>query len=275
MADYEFQTLAEALVVVARDAGRAIMGHYRRGVAVETKADASPVTAADREAEDIILAGLCRCAPDVPVVAEESMAAGARARIGDRFFLVDPLDGTREFINRRDEFTVNIALVESGRPVFGLVYAPAAGRMYVTLGRAQAVSLRVDPDRAETIALTGPDVRPLATRPASGGRLTILASRSHLDDGTRQFLSFYPDVELRSAGSSLKFCVVAAGEADIYPRLGPTMEWDTAAGHAVVTAAGGRVTTADGNDLAYGKVETGFLNPGFVVWADVSLVRPY
>lgn len=257
--------LADALLDVVREAGLATLRHYRGHVAVETKADDSPVTAADREAEAIILAGLRRVAPGVPIIAEEEAAAGRIPSIGAEFFLVDPLDGTREFINKRDEFTVNIALVRDGRPVFGMVYAPVVSDLYVTVSSAAAARIRLDAD-AGPARMADLTVTPIRTREPPAAGLTAIASRSHSNEATERFLARYPIAERRTAGSSLKFCVVARGEADIYPRLGPTSEWDTAAGHAVLLAAGGSVVTLDGAPLAYGKTATRYLNPEFIAW---------
>ena len=258
----DFAGLARALMPVAQAAGRAIMGHYRAGVATEYKDNWSPVTAADRDAEAIILEALSRILPGVPVVAEEEAAAGRVPATGDVFVLVDPLDGTREFINRRDEFTVNIALIEGRRPTFGLVYAPAIRELYVTLGPDHAAQAMLDADGPADVA----DLSPIRARKADIDGLVVLASRSHMDDETRRFIARHKVKETRNAGSSLKFCTIARGAADLYPRFGPTMEWDTAAGHAVLAAAGGTLTMLDGTPFLYGKTDAGFLNPGFLAW---------
>jgi 3'(2'), 5'-bisphosphate nucleotidase len=250
--------MLQSLIYSAQRAGGAIMAVYATDFAVRDKPDSSPVTVADEAAERIILADLAAIAPDVPVVAEESVAAGKVPVIAERFFLVDPLDGTREFVSRRDEFTVNIALVEAGEPVLGVVFAPARRELYwgdVRAGRAGHIDADPDgtmPSMGEAInARTPPD-----------GSLVAVASRSHRTPETDAFLANYPVTEFRSIGSSLKFCLVATGEADLYPRIGPTMEWDTAAGQAVLMAAGGRVTTLDGAPFRYGK--PGFRNGDFV-----------
>ena len=265
MPHQDFDELARALIPVAQAAGAAIMRHYREGVATEYKDNWSPVTAADRDAEAIILEALAEILPDVPVVAEEEAAAGRVPATGDEFLLVDPLDGTREFINKRDEFTVNIALIQARRPVFGLVYAPATNELYVTLGKDRCAEARLDP------ALPAADVanlvlRPIQAKPVDRNGLVVLASRSHMDDETMAFIARHNVKETRNAGSSLKFCVIARGDADLYPRFGPTMEWDTAAGHAVLAAAGGSVTMLDGTPFLYGKTDVAFLNPGFLAW---------
>jgi len=261
----EYRRLGAGLIRAAAEAGRAILAHYRAPITVEVKPDDSPVTAADRAAEAIILAALAELAPGVTVIAEEAMSAGrgsGPAQLSDPFFLVDPLDGTKEFINRRDEFTVNIALIEQARPVFGLVYAPALSRLYLTKGPGSAAVIQLDADQAETDA---PE-RPIEARLADPGRLTVVASRSHMNEPTRDFIARFQVDGLRNAGSSLKFCLLAEGAADLYPRLGPTMEWDTAAGHAVLAAAGGTVSEISGKPLLYGKLASGFRNPHFVAW---------
>lgn len=250
---------AMALARIAQAAGALVMRHYAAGVEVREKSDHSPVTAADEEAEALILSRLAEVAPRVPVIAEEEAAAGRMAEIGARFFLVDPLDGTREFLNRNGEFTVNIAEIAHGVPLRGVVYAPALGRLFVgeTPGGAFEVPVRDEPldfNAARVIRVRKP--------PKSG--MVAVASRSHRDAKTEEYLAAQGVTDFVSAGSSLKFCLVAAGEADIYPRLGRTMEWDIAAGHAVLRAAGGSVTGLDGAPFLYGKAEVGFENPFFV-----------
>ncbi len=242
------------IVALAEQAGEAIMAIYATDFAHEVKADASPVTKADLEAEAIIAAGLAEISPDIPVVAEEAAAAGKIPDVsGGRFWLVDPLDGTREFLSRNGEFTVNIALIEEGRPVLGVVLAPALGKTFTGVSGDGAT------DAGNRVA-----VRPC---PAAG--VTIVASRRHGDpEAIDKLLGGHQIAGRKTAGSSLKFCLVAGGEADIYPRFGRTMEWDTAAGHAVLAAAGGRVTDAAGIDLTYGK--PGFENPPFIAWGGLE-----
>jgi len=240
----ESRALAEALVATALAAGAAVMAVYERDFSVEAKSDASPVTEADRQAEAIILADLARHAPGVAVIAEEECSAGRIPGVEDAFFLVDPVDGTREFIDRNGDFTVNIALIEAGAPVLGVVYAPAKGWLYLGRAGQGAERLRIEAGR---IALREP-IR--AASPRTPPR--IVASRSHRNAETDAFLGRFPGASIVAAGSSLKFCVLACGEADLYPRLGPTMQWDTAAGDAVLRAAGGLVTTLDGEPLTYG-----------------------
>ena len=245
--------LLDDLVPLIRAAGEQVMAVYATDFDVERKGDASPVTQADQQAETLILAGLARLAPEIPVVAEEAAAAGHVPEVGARFWLVDPLDGTKEFISRNGEFTVNIALVEDGAPVLGLVLAPALGRLF---GGARGLGAWVDDAQGR---------RPIATRSPPPSGLTVVASRSHGDEGALDaFLAGRSVAARTNAGSSLKLCLVAAGEADVYPRLGRTMEWDIAAGDAVLRAAGGRTQTLDGAPLRYGK--PGFDNPHFAAW---------
>jgi 3'(2'), 5'-bisphosphate nucleotidase len=253
--------LREHFARIALAAGRAIMAVYDGHIAVADKSDGSPTTAADSAAEEIILAELAKVLPGVPVLAEESASAGLPS-LGDVFVAVDPLDGTREFINRNGEFTVNIALIERGVPTAGVVYAPALGRLWLG-GAGEAFTLAVPSLDA---AFEPGALRPIRTRPAPAEGLVAVASRSHLDENTAAFLERLPIAARRSTGSSLKFCLVAEGEADVYPRFGPTMEWDTAAGHAVVAAAGGRVVTPEGEPFVYGKTGSGYRNGSFVVW---------
>ncbi|MGH6872375.1 MAG: 3'(2'),5'-bisphosphate nucleotidase CysQ [Rhizomicrobium sp.] len=252
--------LAQSLALAAWRAGAIIMRHYAAGhVEQRRKDDHSPVTAADEDAETYILGELAHIAPGVPVIAEEEAAAGRVQQIGRRFFLVDPLDGTKEFINRNGEFTVNIAEIEDGAPARGVVYAPAKQRLFIGDGTAAwelAAATTAEPDFAAA--------RAIHVRRAPADGMTAVASRSHRDSKTDEYLAAYKIKDFVSAGSSLKFCLVAAGEADIYPRHGRTMEWDTAAGHAVLLAAGGTMTTLDGKPFAYGKTADKFANPFFV-----------
>jgi 3'(2'), 5'-bisphosphate nucleotidase len=260
-------SLTAALIQTAHKAGKAIMWRYNENIEVAYKADNSPVTAADRAAEDIILKDLHMLAPDVPVIAEEQAAAGVLPLAGARFFLVDPLDGTKEFIKRNGEFTVNIALVENELPRLGVIYAPALGRLCFTLSETEAFAASLDPaaDPGEA-ALDALELKTLHTREPHPGRLAAVTSRSHGDEATAAFLARCNITQNVSSGSSLKFCKVAGGEADVYPRFGPTNEWDTAAGHAILRAAGGEVYTTDGQPLRYGKRRRRYVNPGFIAW---------
>lgn len=253
--------LALSLAETAWRAGEILLAHYAlKEVEARRKDDNSPVTDADEEAEIFILSQLRHLFPDIPVIAEEEVSCGHASEIGDRFFLVDPLDGTKEFLSRNGEFTVNIAEIVNGTPVCGVVFAPARGRLFVGEISSGAFGLLTE-------AGVVPDfgaLRPIAARRPSPDGLVAVASRSHRDAQTDEYLAHYKIKELVSAGSSLKFCLVAAGEADLYPRLGRTMEWDTAAGHAVLAAAGGSITTLDGRPFVYGKIEEKFANPFFV-----------
>ena len=244
--------LLPPILELAGKAGAAILTHYGPEIEVRRKTDASPVTAADEQAEEIILAGLRALAPDIPAISEEAFARGElSSHAPERFWLVDPLDGTKEFLKRNGEFTVNIALIDAGRPILGVVAAPALSLAYAGAGPGSARLWRAGSER------------PLAIRQPPADGLTVVASRSHGDpQALDRYLQGRRVAATREAGSSLKFCIVAAGEADLYPRFGRTMEWDTAAGHAVLNAAGGAVRTLQGEDLRYGKL--GFENPHFV-----------
>jgi 3'(2'), 5'-bisphosphate nucleotidase len=244
------QLLPKVLVIVEQ-AGAVILQHYTEGTTVAHKADASPVTAADEAGEAVILAGLRALTPELPIVAEEAVAHGQMPEVGDgEFWLVDPLDGTKEFLSRNGEFTVNVGLVRDRRPVLGVVLAPARGLAWWGVvgegasrredGRVGAIHVRSRPRQAAV----------------------AVASRSHRDAETDGWLAAEGITDTVSAGSSLKFCLVAEGKADVYPRFGPTMEWDTAAGDAVLRAAGGSVETTAGAPFLY--VKPGFRNPGFI-----------
>ena len=259
--DHAPSTEALGLARIAWNAGEIILKHYAN-LAIEArhKSDRSPVTEADEDAERFILGELAKFAPGTAVIAEEEAAAGRIQAIGDRFFLVDPLDGTKEFLNRNGEFTVNIAEICDGRPVCGVVYAPAKKRLFVGDGARGAFEIETTDGICPDLA----GLKPIHARKAPADGLVAVASRSHRDTKTDEYLAHYPVKEFVTAGSSLKFCLVAAGEADIYPRHGTTMEWDTAAGHAVLEAAGGSVTRLDDTPFLYGKTRDGFTNPFFV-----------
>lgn len=244
-----------------------VMEVYNSDFDTRGKADRSPVTDADELAEAIILEELARCVPDVPVLAEESFSAGLRPDTGRAFILVDPVDGTKEFINKNGEFTVNIALVEHRQPVAGVVYAPAKERMFFGYGSGKAFEETVIADKD---GKGEGKARAIAARKPDADGLIVIASRTHRDTKTDEYLNLYKVKEFLAAGSSLKFCLIAAGEADLYPRHGRTMEWDTAAGHAVLAAAGGSVTQLDGTPLLYGKTERGLDNPFFVARGAIS-----
>lgn len=246
--------LLENVVKVAQSAGQVILDVYNTQFLVLDKADESPVTEADARAEALIVAALRELTPATPIVAEEAVAAGAVPVVGDCFWLVDPLDGTKEFISHNGEFTVNIALVHDGHPVLGVVLAPALGRLFGGLAGHGA------------FVIDEQGRRPIRCRPVPAEGLTVVASRSHGDPvALERFLEGRTVASLVSAGSSLKLSLIAAGEADLYPRLGRTMEWDIAAGHAVLSAAGGVINCLSGTELRYGKI--GFANPHFVAQA--------
>lgn len=256
-------TMLDVFERAALDAGEVILKIYESGPTTSYKADCSPVTEADECAERIILDALLQAFPNIPVVAEEAAAAGHAPGISNQgFILVDPLDGTKEFIARRSEFTVNIALIEGGVPVAGVVYAPALGVAY-SGDRHGACRLTIGPDFSIV------QRSPIQARPVGASPIAV-ASRSHNTPETDDFLRTSNIAETRSIGSSLKFCLLAEGDADVYPRFGRTMEWDTAAGDAVLRAAGGATTTLDGHPLTYGKTnqphETDFANPHFIAW---------
>lgn len=244
--------LLERLAATAREAGARILELYESGCGVSEKPDCSSVTEADLAAEAIILAALADYAPGIPVVAEESCAAGRVPSVGARFFLVDPLDGTRDFVDRGHDFTVNIGLIENGLPKLGVVQVPVTGDLYGGIVGTGAWR-EVDGVRHSIHVRQPPPGGPVA-----------LVSKSHFTPGTTAFLDRHGATERRPVGSSLKYCLIAAGEADLSARDGPTSEWDTAAGHAVLAAAGGRMETLDGKTLTYGK--PGFLNAGLVAW---------
>lgn len=246
---------------LARDAGAAIMEIYRQPFDVFEKTDGSPLTAADRRAHELIVARLAQLTPDIPVLSEESgEQAFAERGSWQRFWLVDPLDGTKEFVRKNGEFTVNIALIEHGSPVLGVVYTPA--RDITHFAARGAGARRESAGKVETIRC----------RPFDRARVCLVASRSHagaaVDAYRRNLESRVDRVETTSMGSALKICLVAEGSADIYPRLGPTSEWDTAASHCVLIEAGGRLVDASGDDLAYNKAS--ILNPWFLALGDAS-----
>ncbi len=267
----EDEALLAAMTGIACEAGRAVLRAYREGCVVGAKPDLSPVTAADVEAERIILAGLAQAAPGVPVVAEEEVSAGREpASPGPLFFLVDPLDGTREFVSRNGEFTVNIALVRGGVPALGVVLAPVGATLHAGRpGFAERVTLADDMSVAARRAIRVRQCGPVPT---------IVASRSHGNAETDRYVAQVRQAELVHIGSSLKFCMLAAGEADIYPRFGRTMQWDTAAGDAVLRAAGGKVGTLAGAPLAYGPRGVGadrWANPDFIAVGDGVDLPPF
>lgn len=258
MTDF-FQQIEISFRQIALEAGDVIMKVYAQpDFETRAKSDDSPVTEADEAADAVIRARLADAFPDIAVVTEEQ--SESHAITADRFIIVDPLDGTKEFIKRRGDFTVNIALVENGVPQRGVVYAPARERLFYTRADGTTVE-EAGPFGTDPGALT-----PLRVSEPDNGALMVVASKSHRDEATDAYINQYAVKDSKSAGSSLKFCLVASGEADFYPRLGRTMEWDTAAGHAVVTGAGGQVLRFDDHSpLTYGK--PGYENSFFLVLA--------
>lgn len=263
----DYGKLADVMRTLALEAGDAIMDIYGQDdFSVEAKLDDSPVTAADTAADAIISAGLHAAFPDMMLVTEEQ--AASHAQTSDTFLIVDPLDGTKEFINRRGDFTVNIALVEGGVPTRGVVYAPAKQRMFFTLADGSSVEETGPFDKAAVGATS-----PIRVAASDNAALMVVASKSHRDQATDDYIGKYAVRDMTSAGSSLKFCLVATGEADLYPRVGRTMEWDTAAGHAVLTGAGGHVVRFDTlAPLTYGKA--GFANPFFIAASPSVDLKP-
>jgi 3'(2'), 5'-bisphosphate nucleotidase len=263
MSDESFKELAAALTHTARSAGELIRRYRGQNSDVTYKDDGSPVTHVDRTAEELILNDLARIAPGITAIGEESAAVLPEGFNRDApFFLVDPLDGTKEFVRGGKEYTINIALIKDRKPAFGLIYAPELQVIYVTVSRTEAVCARLAPERGEALDALATTV--LRTRDPGSERLKAIVSRSHRNAETDDFVAALPPHDMVELSSALKLAVVADGGADIYPRLSSTSEWDTAAGHAILNAAGGALRTADGQPLLYGKRETNLLNPGFI-----------
>jgi len=256
----DYDRLIEVMRRLALEAGDRIMEIYDGpDFEVQLKSDDSPVTIADEAADALISDGLRDAFPDTPLVTEEQ--ADSHEQDVSTFLIVDPLDGTKEFVNRRGDFTVNIAYVSDGLPIRGVVYAPAKGRLFYTNALGHTVE-ESGPFEKASVGTT----EPISVSSPNNGALVVVASKSHRDEATDDYIGKYDVSDMTSAGSSLKFCLVATGEADLYPRLGRTMEWDTAAGQAVLTGAGGRVVRFDDHTpLAYGKA--GFANPYFIAYA--------
>ena len=261
--------IAEIFAEIALEAAVAVMAVYASDSHARRKPDKSPVCDADEYAEAIILGRLAERLPSFPVLAEEAAAHGKRTVAGSTFILVDPVDGTREFLNHNGEFTINIGLIVDGAPLAGVVYAPALAQLRI--GGATATSCTVEPGEALPPRAQR---REIHVRAAPSEGLTALESRSHSDPETEAFLAQLPIRERRTAGSSLKFCAVAEGDADVYPRFGQTMEWDTAAGDAVLRAAGGIVLDGAHLPLQYGKAGAQFRNGPFVAWGDRGAIQP-
>jgi len=257
--------LMDEITTLVSKAAAAILAIDSSIVAKRIKSDLSPVTAADDAAQSVILEGLSRLLPGVPVVSEEASGPTQPLELGATFVLVDPLDGTREFLAGRDEFTVNVAIVTQGRPVFGCIAAPVFGLIWRGIIGQGAERLEL-PAGADADACRSRTI--IRTRRSPEQSVVIAVSRSHLDLQTERFLTQFPQAKRIICGSSLKFCRVAEGSVDLYPRLAPTREWDIAAGHAIVAAAGGIVSTMSGEPLAYGRWADGFRVPGFVAFGD-------
>jgi 3'(2'), 5'-bisphosphate nucleotidase len=263
-----FEKLTIPILETMLEAGSVVMEVFHTDFEVFGKADQSPVTEADRRGEDIITAALLKIAPEIPVVGEEAKSEGNCPDIsGGTFWLVDPLDGTKEFVKKGNDFTVNIGLIENGVPVMGFVLAPALGTMYWGIKGEGAWA-------ADVIDGQLVDKREIKCRTADPDNLVIVASKSHRSAELEAYLEHFPGAENISIGSSLKLCLLATGEADLYPRLGPTCEWDTAAAHAVLLAAGGSVEVTGGAPLTYAKNLTTFLNPWFLCRADTGFSVP-
>jgi 3'(2'), 5'-bisphosphate nucleotidase len=257
----------DELTTVVSQAAAAILAARAASLNVRSKKDQSPVTAADDAAEGIIMAGVARLLPGVPIVSEEAVYRVPPGPFEGDFVLIDPVDGTRELVAGRDEFTVNVAVVSDGRPVLGIIAAPARGLIWRTAASGGTERFALRPGAPAEEARDRAAIRP---RSSSGTALVAAVSRSHLDPQTRARLARLPNVQSVASGSSVKLCWVAEGTADLYPRLGPTHEWDVAAGDAIVTAAGGIMTTADGKPLSYGRSAQGFSVPGFIAWGSPS-----
>lgn len=259
--------LLDELTTVVSAAGAAILAARSGSLDTRTKPDLTPVTAADHAAEAVILDALARLLPGMCIVSEEAAGRAPPQRIPDSFVLVDPLDGTREFIAGRDEFTINLAIVADGRPRLGVVAAPAHGLLWRGLEGRGAERLRLSPGAPASAAQAR---SPIRTRPSPRSGLIAAISRSHLDPQTQAYLARLPISERRACGSAVKFCQVAEGSADVYARFSPTCEWDVAAGHAVLAAAGGVVNTPEGAPVSYGRMAENFGVPAFIAWGDPS-----
>ncbi len=265
-ADLTRPALLDDLTEIVSRAAASIMAARRAGISVRSKPDASPVTDADEASEAIILAGLSRALPGIAVVSEEASALERARPMPETFVLVDPLDGTREFVAGRDEFTVNIAIVNRERPVTGVIGAPALDTVWRgSSGGAERLQLACGAHPSNAAGRSA-----LHAGSHAGGIWRAMVSRSHTDAATAQWLACLPGVERLDCGSSLKFCRIAEGKADVYPRLGPTSEWDIAAGDAVLSAAGGVVLTPQGELLRYGQAGRGLKVPAFIAWANAA-----
>jgi len=260
--------LLDELTTVVSAAGAAILVTRSGSLDTRTKPDLTPVTACDHAAEAVILEGVARLLPGICIVSEEAASRALPQHIPDSFVLVDPLDGTRELIAGRDEFTINVAIIAGGRPRLGIVAAPAQALLWRGIEGRGAERLRLSPGAPASAAQAR---SPIRTRPSPRSALVAAVSRSHLDPQTQAYLARLPVSERRACGSAVKFCQVAEGSADVYARLSPTCEWDVAAGHAVLAAAGGMVNTPEGAPMSYGRMAANFRVPAFIAWGDPSL----
>ena len=250
-------SFVDQLLAIAQQAATITLRYHRKNISIEYKEDESPVTIADQESNQCIVEQLTQLTPHIPVIAEEDDRHTDLCQQTQRFWLVDPLDGTKEFIQGRDDFTINIALIEQGRPTVAVQCIPAQSLIYLALGDQGAYRITADGTRQRIYAKTMNETHPI-----------MVVSRSHLSSATQSFIERYPHAEVQARGSSLKLCLLAEGVADMYPRFSTTMEWDTAAGHAILLAAGGNVMTLDNKELTYGK--EGFVNPHFIAYARKS-----
>jgi 3'(2'), 5'-bisphosphate nucleotidase len=264
----DLPSFIQPLTATVLEAGQTVMEVFNSDFEVYGKDDKSPVTEADRQGEVIITKALQELAPDIPIVGEEAKSEGKCPDIsGGTFWLVDPLDGTKEFIKKGNDFTVNIGLIIDNKPVLGFVLAPALNQLYWGIvGKGAWI--------ADINGNNPTNIKPISTRNITEDSLVIVASKSHRSEELEKWLSNYPSAQHTSIGSSLKFCLIATGEADLYPRLGPTCEWDTAAAHAVLLAAGGSVDAPDGTPLKYGKDAKTFLNPYFICKGNPQMETP-
>jgi 3'(2'), 5'-bisphosphate nucleotidase len=266
MSDLSAPALLDALTLLLSQASAEILRIADEGLTAREKSDASPVTAADEASEAVLLTGLDRLLPGIDIISEEAAAGTTPSEPGDTFILVDPLDGTREILAGRDEYTINVAIVRDRRPVAGVLASPARGLIWRgAQGRSSEV-LRFHPGEGPGHA----ERKAISTRRFAVDRPVALVSRSHLDPQTENFLTRWPRIEKQGCGSALKFGLLAQGDADIYPRLAPTSEWDIAAGDAILTGAGGCVVTPDGAPVLYGRHAGGFRIPAFIAWGDAA-----
>lgn len=256
--------LCNVMKRIAMEAGEITLNHFDEGVGIfsESKDDGSPVTIADRTAEDHIIKELKNYFPDIPVVGEEMVSSGLipDLNMAEYFWLVDPLDGTKEFITGSPDFTVNIALIKNSQPYLGVIYAPAHGQLFATDGEGAAIKWNEDTDTQKTIRVKKP----------SRNGLTVITSKNRASDEIEKYLEEYKVEKIIRKGSSLKICAVASGKADLYPGFGQTCEWDIAAGHAILMAAGGDIVALDGTPLTYGAATNKFMNPKFLARSNFS-----